>query len=146
MVIESLLIGLILGFVFYELTGISAGGVIAPGYFALFVSEPDRILVTILLALAVWGVIELLSPRLVLYGRRRLLLALLLGFCGKLALDQWLQPMGVLGMDLQSIGYLIPGLIAAEMARQRPLPTLAGVVAVTALVALVLVAFRGPAA
>jgi poly-gamma-glutamate biosynthesis protein PgsC/CapC len=138
MVIEALFIGLVVGFLYYELVGLSPGGVIAPGYLALFTAEPFRILSTLLVATAVWGIIGLLSPRLILYGRRRLLLALLLGFSCKFAVDAWIQPAAGTAVDLQSIGYMIPGLIANEMWRQKPLPTLFSLTVVTAVVAMIL--------
>jgi poly-gamma-glutamate biosynthesis protein PgsC/CapC len=136
MIIEALFVGLVAGFLFYELWGLSPGGVIAPGYLALFVGEPGRIVSTLILALALWGLLELLSRRLILYGRRRLLLALLLGFCGKVLIERWLLPGAGIAVDLQTIGYLIPGLIANEMVRQKPLPTLAALVIVTTVVAM----------
>jgi poly-gamma-glutamate biosynthesis protein PgsC/CapC len=138
MVIEALFIGLLIGFLYYEAVGLSPGGVVTPGYIALFVHEPMRILSTVLLALVVWAVIEIARARLVLYGRRLLLLSLLLGFCARIVLEEFLQPGAGLSLDLQSIGYIIPGLIAHEMVRQRPFPTLASLGTVSAMVALVL--------
>ena len=138
MVIEALFIGLVVGFVFYELAGYSPGGVVAPGYLALFVGEPERIAITVVLACLVWAVLRFLSAHLILYGRRRLLLALLLGFSATLGVERWVQPLGGIALDLQSIGYVIPGLIAQEMARQKMLPTLASLGIVTVLVALIL--------
>lgn len=138
MVIEALFIGLVVGFLFYEFVGYSPGGVVAPGYLALFVAEPHRIVVTVILSCVVWGVLRLLSSRLILYGRRHLLLSLLLGFCATRALEQWIQPLGGLALDLQSIGYIIPGLVAHEMARQHVVPTLASLGIVTGFVAMIL--------
>lgn len=138
MVLEALFIGLVAGFVFYELVGYSPGGVVAPGYLALFVAEPHRIAVTVLLSCAVWGVLHVLSAHLILYGRRRLLLSLLLGFCATLAVERWIQPLGGLAIDLQSIGYIVPGLVAHEMVRQHVVPTLASLGIVTVFVAMIL--------
>ena len=131
MVIEALLIGLIVGFLFYEFFGISPGGVITPGYFALFINQPNRIAVTIIIALAVFVLLEFLSKHLILYGRRKFLLALLLGFLGKLVIETYIQPMSIVQIDLLSVGYIIPGLIAAEMSRQKIVKTLSGVGIVT---------------
>lgn len=136
MIVEALFVGLVIGFIFYEATGVSPGGVIAPGYFALFVDQPERMLGTILVALLTWGVLRILEPRLILFGRRRLLLALLIGFSFKLLIEQWLVPLS--GMELRAIGYLIPGLVANEMARQDVLRTIAALGSVTILVYLVL--------
>jgi poly-gamma-glutamate biosynthesis protein PgsC/CapC len=124
MIVELFLIGLIAGFLFYEFVGISPGGVIAPAYFAMFVLQPGKIGMTLLLSLLVFLVIRLLSSRFILYGRRKLLLALVLSFLLKMGVDVFIQPMAITTIDLQSIGYIIPGLIANEMTRQRVLPTL----------------------
>lgn len=134
MVIETLFIGLIIGFLFYEFTGISPGGVIAPGYFALYIQQPNKIIVTILIALAVWAVLEFCARNLIVYGRRKLLLALLLSFTLKILIEQWVQPLQELPFDIQSIGYIIPGLIANEMSRQRFLPTISALGIVTIMV------------
>lgn len=138
MIMEALFIGLLVGFLFYEVIGYSPGGVVAPGYLALFVADPQRIAVTLLLACGVWGLLHVLSAHLILYGRRRLLLALLLGFSATIVVERWIQPFGGIGVDIQSIGYIIPGLIGNEMVRQKVLPTLASLGIVTVLVALIL--------
>jgi poly-gamma-glutamate biosynthesis protein PgsC/CapC len=142
MVTEALLIGLVLGFLFYELVGISPGGVIAPGYFALYVDQPQKLITTALLALIVGLVVGLMSQWTILYGKRRLLFALLLGFCAKLAVERWIQPLPAVTFDLQSIGYIIPGLVANEISRQKAIPTLASLGIVTVCVYLVLLLYR----
>jgi len=124
MIIELFLIGLIAGFIFYEFVGISPGGVIAPAYLALFVLQPEKILVTLVLSVIILYIIKLMSSVMILYGRRKLLLALVLGFLLKLIIDLIIQPMPIMKFDLQSIGYIIPGLIAHEMSRQKVVPTL----------------------
>jgi gamma-polyglutamate biosynthesis protein CapC len=143
MVIEALLTGLIVGFLFYELFGISPGGVITPGYFALFINQPNKIVVTILIALAVYGILELLSKHLILYGRRKFLLALLLGFCGKLFVESAIQPMALIQVDLLSVGYIIPGLIASDMCKQKITKTLTGTGIVTVTVYFILLLIKG---
>lgn len=141
MIVELFLIGLIAGFLFYEFVGISPGGVIAPAYFAMFVMQPGKIAMTLLLALLVYVIIRVLSSRFILYGRRKLLLALVLGFLLKLGVDLLIQPMTFIQIDLQSIGYIIPGLIAHEMSRQKVIPTVLSlgiVTLVTYLIALLI--------
>ena len=134
MIIQLFIIGLVVGFIFYELTGISPGGVIAPAYCALFIYEPGRIIMTIVIALAVFLIIHFLSGSLILYGRRKFLLAVLLSFFLKLFIDTVIQPVDVIKIDLQSIGYIIPGLIANEISRQKVLPTLFGLGIVTLII------------
>jgi len=141
MVIESLLVGLIIGIIFYEIWGLTPGGVITPGYFALFIHQPNRIFVTVIIALVVWGIIEILSRYLILYGKRKFLLALLLGFCGKLVIETFIQPLQFVHIDLLSVGYIIPGLMANEISRQNVFKTLAatGIVSVVVYFILLLI-------
>jgi poly-gamma-glutamate biosynthesis protein PgsC/CapC len=82
MVIEVLFIGILLGYLYYEVTGISPGGVIAPGYFALFIKQPDKMGMTIILSLFVWAALQFLSRHFILYGRRKLLMAILMDSAG----------------------------------------------------------------
>ena len=142
MLIESFFVGLIVGFLFYETVGISPGGVIAPAYFALFIHQPGKIAVTITIAIIVWLAILFLSRWLIIYGRRKLLIALILGFFFKLLFEYKLQPVAGFQIDLQSIGYIIPGLIANEMVRQKVFPTLAALGIVTIIIYLILVLFN----
>ncbi|MBE0666897.1 MAG: poly-gamma-glutamate biosynthesis protein PgsC, partial [Bacteroidales bacterium] len=106
MILQLFIIGLVVGFIFYEITGISPGGVIAPAYLALFIYEPDRIIMTIIIALIVYVIVRILSTHLILYGRRKFLMAVLLSFFLKLLIDFVIQPMDMMKLDLQSIGYI----------------------------------------
>lgn len=134
MILELFIIGLVVGFLFYELAGISPGGVVAPAYLALFIYQPNRIFVTILLSLVVFTVIRFLSSHLILYGRRKFLLAILLSFFLKLLIESQIQAIPTLNFSIESIGYIIPGLIANEMGRQRVVPTLLSLGIVTLMV------------
>ena len=124
MIIQLFIIGLVIGFIFYELTGISPGGVIVPAYLALFMHEPQRIAMTIIIALVIYLIINFLGSYLILYGRRKFLLAVVLSFFLKLLIEARIQPISRMTIDLQSIGYIIPGIIANELGRQKIIPTL----------------------
>jgi poly-gamma-glutamate biosynthesis protein PgsC/CapC len=123
MILQLFVIGLVAGFAFYELTGISPGGVIVPAYFALFIHDYGRILITLILALLVFWIIKYLSQHLIIYGRRKFLLAVILGIFLKLLIENHIQPMDITMVDLQSIGYIIPGIIAIEFGKQKIVPT-----------------------
>jgi poly-gamma-glutamate biosynthesis protein PgsC/CapC len=136
MILQLFVLGLIIGFLFYEITGISPGGVIAPAYLALFIYDPAKIAMTLVISFIVFLIIRYLSSTTILYGRRKFLLAVLLSFVIKLLIAYLIQPMNVITLDLQSIGYIIPGLIANEMSRQKVIPTLLGTGIVTLIVVL----------
>ena len=131
------LVGLVAGFIYYELVGISPGGIIPPAYFSLFINQPERVLVSVVLALAVCGAVTLLQRHAFLYGRRRLFAALLLGFCGKWLVEGFLAPSLSVPFEIHVIGYIIPGLVANDMVRQRVLPTLMSLGIVTIIVGLI---------
>lgn len=136
MIIKLFIIGLVVGFIYYEITGISPGGIIAPAYLAMFIHNPLRIAVTLSIAILVFICLKYLSSVTILYGRRRFLLAVILGFFFKLLIDYLIQPNIVIGFDLQSIGFIISGLIANEMYRQKIIPTILSTGIVTLIVVL----------
>ena len=77
---ESIAIGLVLGFFFYEWVGFSAGGFVVPGYLALYWDRPLTIAATLGISLVTYGVMYGLSRVTILYGRRRFILKVLTGF------------------------------------------------------------------
>ena len=73
-------IGMCLSLFLTETLGVTAGGVIVPGYIALFLHEPIQIIVTFSISLLVLFILRILSNFMFIYGKRRLVLSLLLGF------------------------------------------------------------------
>jgi len=135
---EAVAIGLVLGFFCYEWSGFSAGGFVVPGYVALYWDRPMMVAVTLALALLVYFAIEGIARVAVVYGRRRFTLAVLLGFFGHWLLQSvstaWAVP-----FEADAIGFIIPGLIANEMARQRVLPTICTTIGLSVAVRLILI-------
>ena len=73
-------IGIILSLFFTETLGVTAGGVIVPGYIALYLHDPKMVLGTFAISLATYWIILFLSKFMLIYGKRRLVLSLLIGF------------------------------------------------------------------
>lgn len=137
MIPELFLIGLVVGFLYYELVGLSPGGVIPPAYFALFLRQPERMATTLLVALVVWAGMLLLQKHTFLYGRRRLLTALLMGFAVKWLAESVVAPAVSSPVEIHAIGYIVPGLVASDMVRQKVLPTTISLGIVTMITGLV---------
>jgi len=131
--------GIILSLLFTELTGLSPGGIIVPGYIAMFLNQPLEILLTVAAALGVMLVVKLASRLFFLFGRRRYALCLLLGILFKLGIEHFTLGLTLLGgrTDVRLIGWLIPGIIASDMCKQGILRTLLAACTVSALVYLV---------
>lgn len=79
--------GLALNLIFTELFGLPSGGLVVPGYLALFLNQPWRIASTFAAALITWAIVRFgLSRLVILYGRRRFAVTVLCGFLVSLAL------------------------------------------------------------
>lgn len=146
MVIETIGLGMVASFVLTETVGLAAGGIVVPGYFALALTEPLRIIATLLVALVTYLVIKLVSLVALIHGRRMLLLGVLvgylLGYATKIA-----PPLALDGarVDVSVIGYVIPGLVAYWMHRQGVIETLATMLSAAVLTRLVITVISGGA-
>ena len=130
-------IGMGLSLILTETLGVTAGGVIVPGYIALYIHEPYKVIITFSVALIVLIIIRVLSNFMFIYGKRRLVLSLMLGFLfgylSKIYLDS----------DLSSIGNIIPGLLASWMDRQGVLQTVSVLIIIAVATRLILIALLG---
>jgi poly-gamma-glutamate biosynthesis protein PgsC/CapC len=141
MIYQAIGIGVMVSFAFYEMVGFSPGGIVVPGYIALFLDQPVRILITLAVALLTYFVVKILSNYIILYGRRRFLTMVLVSFLLKWLIEEIIIKMPISGVELRSIGYIIPGLIANEMRRQGIFPTIYSLAIVSILVRLILLLF-----
>lgn len=135
--------GVIVALFVEEVTGNTPGGVIVPGFLALSWSEPARLAATVLTALAVLGIVQLLRPHFFLYGRRRFAYCVVTGVVLKQLLLMILPAMKLLSWGLLVIGLIIPGLIAETCLRQGVLRTFAAMIIAVVLTRLVAVAVLG---
>jgi poly-gamma-glutamate biosynthesis protein PgsC/CapC len=138
-------IGVIISLIFSELLGASAGGIVVPGYLALYLDKPLQILGTLLISLATWGIIRIIGNFTLLFGKRRMVLSILIGFIlGWASRMLVLNDLTVTQLQMQSIGYIVPGLIANWFERQGFLKTISTMGIAAVLVRLVLmVVFHG---
>jgi len=139
----SIGLGIILSLVLSEALGVTAGGIIVPGYISLFLDQPVQVVSTFLVAILVWLIIKGLSKVMFLYGKRRIVLALILGFFfGYLSRTIYVDTESIKSVAV--IGNIIPGLIANWMDRQGVVRTVS-VVLLTAVIVklLVIILFGG---
>lgn len=111
---EIVLAGVAISLIFSELTGLSPAGLVVPGYIALSLQTPQRVIYTLALAFTAWGIAKILARFMILYGRRRFAVLILLAF----AVDLVVNALGILSYDPGMIGVLVPGIIAQEMEKQ----------------------------
>ena len=140
----SIGLGLCVSLLFSEFLGIAAGGMVVPGYIALYLNKPLVILMTIVVSLVTYFIVNTLGAFVIVYGRRRTVLMILLGFLlGWLVRMLDIIPIGSKSVELNIVGYIIPGLIAIWIDRQGILETIAALITSSTIVRLVLILIYG---
>jgi len=135
-------VGIIISLIYYELTHLSPGGLITPGYLALFIDQPIRILATLIVALLTYLLVNLLKKHLPIYGRRQFAVAVTLSIFIRLFVDQ-VFIFEDISIAFNSIGVIIPGLIANDMIKQSVVKTLYSTTIVTVIMFLALILMNG---
>ena len=139
----SIGLGIFLSLILSESLGVTAGGIIVPGYISLYLHQPIQVVVTFLVAILVWAIIQGMGNVMFLYGKRRIVLALILGFFFGYISRNFIY----LSQDIGSvavIGNIIPGLIANWMDRQGIIRTLSVVLLTSVMVKLcIMILFGG---
>ncbi len=144
LIAEAIGLGLVASLLFTEAIGFAAGGFVVPGYIALYLDRPLQILGTVFAALLTYACLKLAGRFLLLYGRRYLVFAVLLGFVfGALTARIPTFGIGALESGLAAIGFIVPGLLAYWMARQGVIQTLAAMIVAAVLVRLALIVLHG---
>ena len=121
----SIGLGLVFSLGFSEFFSLAAGGLVVPGYLALFMTEPVALFMTMAVAVVTSFWVSWISNTLLIFGKRRTVITLLSAFTLNAALRYGLSTPAQASQaalasvgDLDPIGYLIPGLIALGIERQ----------------------------
>lgn len=132
---QVIILSVIISLIYTELTGYSAGLIIS-GYLALNLQNPTRLAYTLLSAAAAVAVCRLLAKAVILYGRRRFALMLLLTFFFSWGAE-------ALGLSVPMIGVVLPGLLAREFDRQGFVSTGLSLIVTTGATVLCMLALGG---
>jgi len=127
-------IGLAVALLYSETLGVAPGGIIVPGYLALSMFDPVKVSITLGVAMLTFFVVRVLSTITIIYGRRRTVLMILIGFLlGSLARQGLGVGTPVGPFEVGVIGYIIPGLLAIWMDRQGLVVTVTSALTASAL-------------
>ncbi len=136
----ALVLGVIISMLFYERVQLTTGGAIVPAYLALHIPQPLFILTTVVAAFCTYLLVNVvLARRAILYGRRKFEVEILVGLAIVMVLTLVAGGLGALDpvlLGLAGIGFLVPGILAHDMARQRPGKTVLAVLGTTAILGL----------
>jgi poly-gamma-glutamate biosynthesis protein PgsC/CapC len=140
----SIGLGLFISLLFSEFLGLAAGGMVVPGYFALNLSDPSVVAMTVAVGILTWLVVRFMMFFMVVYGRRRTVLMILVGFLiGSVVRNYISFELSDATMDLTVIGYIIPGLIAIWIDRQGLVETVSTLLISSVMVRMALILVFG---
>jgi poly-gamma-glutamate biosynthesis protein PgsC/CapC len=140
----SIGIGLVISLLFVEVFGVAVGGMVVPGYVALKLDEPLQVTITVVIALLTFFIVHSLSSFIIVYGRRRTVLMILVAYILVMAAQMFGQVILPAGnAEAVVIGFIIPGLIAIWMDRQGVVETVCSLITASVAVRLILVIVLG---
>lgn len=140
----SIGLGLVISLLFSELLGVAAGGMIVPGYVALNLDSPVTVIFTLAVSWLTWMTVKMISTVMIIYGRRRTVIMLLVGFLYGAFFRSigYIETVSLI-FDLSIIGYLIPGLIAIWIEKQGLVETFSTLITSSVIVRLLLILITG---
>ncbi|MCF8367961.1 MAG: poly-gamma-glutamate biosynthesis protein PgsC [Bacteroidales bacterium] len=138
----AITLGLIFSLLSYEVFGLAAGGIVVPGYIALQLAHPDRLIGIVGVSFLTYLIIKVLGNYTFLYGRRQMVLALLIG-CLLANFSRYFLTidLGATTLELAAVGWVIPGLIAHWFMKQGVFKTISVLFISAVLVRLILILF-----
>ncbi len=137
-------LGVLISLLFHEIVGAAAGGIVVPGYLAMHLNNPAKLLGTFAVAFVAFLCIRIVSRFMFVYGRRRMVLAIMFGFMfGYISRNLIMTELWITDLRLEAIGFIIPGLIANWFERQGVVKTLATMLIAAPLVKLLVMVLTG---
>jgi len=141
----ALVLSVVVSILFYERYQLTTGGAIVPAYLAAFLPTPMFILTTMAVAYATYLIVNVVvAKRWILYGRRKFEVEILVGLALVTVTTGLSLPLidyNPLFSGLAGVGLLVPGVLAHDMFRQRPVKTVVAVSATTGILALAIFLF-----
>lgn len=133
-------IGIILSLFFIEVFGMAAGGIIIPGYIALQLTTPDRLIGVIVIAFLTFLLLKFIGKFTFLFGRRQMVVALLVGTLLSILSHHYMFfNTAANTLEFSAVGWVVPGLIAHWSAKQGFVKTLSMLAITSVLVRLIVI-------
>jgi gamma-polyglutamate biosynthesis protein CapC len=128
----ALAIGLLFALVCYLTTNLSPGGMITPGWLALtLVEDVRKVLVIVGVTAVTYFGIRALQRATILYGKRLFAAVMMLSVLLSTGLFLIVQRDYPLLFTHETLGFVVPGLVAYQLVRQPLLPTVLATSAVS---------------
>lgn len=148
---EAIGLGLVISLLFSETLGLAASGLVVPGYIAMNLNSWQVVLGTFLAALVTMVIVRAIGRVVLLYGRRTIVLSVVIGFIMAYAFPGILNSyffttklgLGSIFPEIGVIGFIIAGLIGYWMVRQGIVETVCTILSASIIVRLILTVVHG---
>lgn len=135
-----ILLGIAFSLIFSDITGIIPCGIIVPGYIALNLNNPQKLIYTFIIIIITLIIVKLLSKICIIYGRRRFTLMILTAFI----INFFVIKLNIFPNNPGLIGTIIPGIIANQLERQGFIISILSLVFVVITISLFIMLFSIP--
>ncbi len=127
-------LGLLFSLICYLISNLSPGGMITPGWLAvILIEDARRVLLIVAVVVLSYFLMRGVQRVVILYGKRLFASVVLLGVFLQMSLFLFLLNDFPLLFTHETLGFIVPGLIAYQLIRQPIIPTLLATSLVTAL-------------
>jgi poly-gamma-glutamate biosynthesis protein PgsC/CapC len=139
----SIGIGLAVSLFLSEALGMAGGGLVVPGYLALYLTEPVTVALTLAAGLAAFGIVRVLASTAIIFGRRRTILMILTGYLTGALIRRLAGDAFGAEETYPVIGFIIPGLIAIWLDRRGVVESFCSLITASVMVRLILILVYG---
>lgn len=140
---EILVLGVLVAIIFYELTDITPGGIIVPGLMVAYINQPLRMIYTVVVAIVAFLLVKLFSRRLLIFGKRRfvllILVSLILNVLVNLFLGLFMDNLTLASLSI--VGYTVAGIMANNMYKQGVVRTVSSLAITVGVIELLVILF-----
>lgn len=139
----SIGIGLAVSLILSEALGMAGAGLVVPGYFALQLTNPMSVALTMGAGIAAYAAVRIMGSAMIIFGRRRTIMMILAGYLVGMLGRRLVT--GAFGGDefYNVIGFIIPGLIAIWIDRRGLVESICSLLTASVIVRLILILVIG---
>lgn len=114
-----LTVGILVSLLIEEFVGVSTGGMIVPGVLATHIGNIDVLIYIFLLSLVIYLLVDkVLSKHMILYGKRKFAITILIGILLKISFDQLYPLLPFATVAFRGAGAIAPALLANTYSKQ----------------------------
>ena len=128
----AIIIGTVISLLVDEFLGIQCGGLIVPGYLAMVCDDIPCVLLVFAISFIVYVIVNYLLPKfMVLFGKRKVAITLILGISLKLGAELLFPLLPFATVAFRGVGAITPSLLANTYSKQGILYTVPAAIAAT---------------